>query len=93
MESKDIKDVQLYAKAYDAGYKVKLYNPELFERIESVFKGKPDEYSQAFIEGSREAEKELEKKKEQQRVDKSKDDLKNLRDRNQSKDKGKDIER
>lgn len=90
MESKDIQDVQLYARGYDSGYKIRLYNEELYSRIESVFKGKSDEYSQAFIEGTKEAEKELEKKKEQ-KVDKNREDLQNIRNRNQ--DKGKDIER
>ena len=89
MEEKDIKDPMLYAKAYDAGFKIKQYNPELYELIESVFKGKYDEYSRGFLEGVKQAEAELEKKK----VEKNKDDLQNIRNKNQGKEKGKDFER
>jgi hypothetical protein len=89
MEEKEIKDPMLYAKAYDAGYKIKFYNPELYERIESVFKGKGDEYSRGFLEGVKQADIELEKKK----VEKNKEDLQNIRNKNQSKERGKDIER
>jgi hypothetical protein len=89
MEEKDIKDPILYAKAYDAGFKIKMYNPDLYERIESVFKGKNDEYSRGFLEGVKQAEVELEKKK----VEKNKDDLQNIRNKNQDKDKDKGIDR
>lgn len=89
MEEKDIKDPMLYAKAYDAGFKIKQYNPELYERIESIFTGKSDEYSRGFLEGSKQAEVEIEKKK----VEKNKEDLQNIRNKNQGKEKGKDIER
>lgn len=89
MDEKDIKDPMLYAKAYDAGFKIKQYNPELYERIESVFKGKQDEYSRGFLEGVKQAEVELEKKK----VEKNKEDIQNIRNKNQGKEKGKDIER
>ncbi len=89
MEEKDIKDPMLYAKAYDAGFKIKQYNPELYERIESVFKSKGDEYSRGFLEGVKEAEKELEKKK----VEKNKEDLQNIRNKNLSKDKDKGLDK
>lgn len=84
MKETDIKDPMLYAKAYDAGYKIKLYNGELYERIESVFKGKGDEYSRGFLEGVKQADIELEKKK----VEKNKDDLQNIRNKGKEKDKG-----
>ena len=89
MEEKDIKDPMLYAKAYDAGFKIKQFNPELYERIESVFKGKGDEYSRGFLEGVKQAEVEIEKKK----LEKNKEDLQNIRNKNQTKDKSKNIER
>jgi hypothetical protein len=82
MEEKDIKDPMLYAKAYDAGFKIKQYNPELYERIESVFKSKGDEYSRGFLEGVKEAEKV-----------KNKEDLQNIRNKNQSKEKDKGLDR
>ena len=89
MEEKDIKDPMLYAKAFDSGFKIRQYNPELYERIESVFKGKNDEYSRGFLEGVKEADKEIEKKK----VEKNKDDLQNIRNKNQGKEKDKEIDR
>ena len=89
MDEKDIKDPMLYAKAYDAGFKIKQYNPELYERIESVFKGKQDEYSRGFIEGIKQAEIEIEKKK----VEKNKEDLQNIRNKNNGKEKDNNIEK
>ncbi len=87
MEEKDIKDPMLYAKAYEAGFKIKLYNPELYDRIESVFNGNSDEYSRGFLEGVKEAEKEIEKKK----VEKNMDELQNIRNKKQSKNNQKDL--
>lgn len=89
MDEKDIKDPMLYAKAYDAGFKIKQYNPELYERIESVFKGKQDEYSRGFLEGVKQAEVELEKKK----IEKNKEDLQGIRNKNHERDRNKDISR
>ena len=91
MDEKNIKDEQLYKRAFDAGFKLRLYNEDLYTKVVGVFKDKSDEYSVAFLEGSKEAEKEAELKKSKQKTDKNKEDLQNIR--NRQSDKGKDIER
>lgn len=87
MQDKEIQDIQLYAKAFDAGYKIMLYNKELYEKIEHVFKDKKDEYSIGFLKGVDKAIQEIEQKKDQL-VEKNREELQNIRNRNQNKEKG-----
>lgn len=69
------KETLEYAKGFESGYKLRMYNNDLLIRIMDSFKA-GDSYSDGVFEGIKEAEKELEKKKEQDKTkDRSKENL------------------